>query len=136
MGPTTLYLNGTADLDPESESKLAGRHVRVEPARLIRLVGDGHALVAIETADGRDRSINALYVAPQSCLASPIAEQLGCVTEDGPLGPMIRTNADKMTDLPGLYAAGDIARAPHSVSWAVADGVTAGTAAHLALVFE
>lgn len=41
-----------------------------------------------------------------------------------------------MTTVSGLYAAGDIARARHSVSWAVADGVTAGTSAHRALVFE
>lgn len=134
-GPTTLYLNGAADPDPDSARKLADRGIRVEPAGLVRLVGEGRALTAVETADGRHRAVDALYVAPQSCLASPIADQLGCVIEDGPLGPMVRTDADKMTSVPGLYAAGDIARAPHSVSWAVADGVTAGTAAHRALVF-
>jgi thioredoxin reductase len=32
-----------------------------------------------------------------------------------------------------VYAAGDVARAPHSVSWAVADGVTAGVSAHQSL---
>lgn len=133
-GPTTLFLNG-ADLDPESAERLAKHGVTVEPRRLKRLVGEGCALSAVEFEDGRERPVEALYVAPQSCLASPIAEQLGAAIDDGPMGPVIRTDGDKMTSVPGLYAAGDIARAPHSVSWAVADGVTAGTAAHRALVF-
>lgn len=133
-GPTTLYLNGH-QLDAESAGKLAERKVRVEPARLARLVGERCGLSVVELEDGRTRPIEALFVAPQSCLASPIAAQLGAVIDEGPMGPQIRTDADKMTTIPGLYAAGDIARAPHSVSWAVADGVTAGTSAHRALVF-
>lgn len=133
-GPTTLFLNGVA-LDPESAERLAKYGVSVEPGRLKRLVGEGLALSAVEFEDGRGSPVEALYVAPQSCLASPIAEQLGAAIDDGPMGPVIRTDGDKMTTVSGLYAAGDIARAPHSVSWAVADGVTAGTAAHRALVF-
>lgn len=133
-GPTTLFLNG-AELDSESADMLARYGVTVEPGKLKRLTGEGTALSAIEFEDGRARPVEALYVAPQSSLASPIAEQLGAAIDDGPMGPVIRTDADKMTTVPGLYAAGDIARAPHTVSWAVADGVTAGTAAHRALVF-
>jgi thioredoxin reductase len=133
-GPTTLYLNGH-ELDAESAAMLAERKVRVEPARLARLVGERCGLSAAELEDGRTTPVEALYVAPQSCLASPIATQLGAAIDDGPMGPLVRTDGDKMTTVPGLYAAGDIARAPHSVSWAVADGVTAGTSAHRALVF-
>ncbi len=133
-GPTTLYLNG-APLDPQSAGMLAERGVKVEPGKLKRLMGERCALSAVELENGREVPVEALYVAPQSCLSSPIAEQLGVAIDEGPLGPLIRTDADKMTSVRGLYAAGDIARAPHSVSWAVADGVTAGTAAHRALVF-
>lgn len=133
-GPTTLFLNG-AGLDPESAERLAKHGVTVEPDKLKRLVGEGCGLSAVEFMDGRQRPVEALYVAPQSSLASPIADLLGAAIDEGPMGPVIRTDADKMTTVPGLYAAGDIARAPHSVSWAVADGVTAGTAAHRALVF-
>lgn len=133
-GPTTLFLNG-AEVDSESADMLAKYGVTVEPGKLKRLTGEGSALSAVEFEDGRARPVEALYVAPQSSLASPIAEQLGAAIDEGPMGPLIRTDADKMTTVPGLYAAGDIARAPHSVSWAVADGVTAGTSAHRALVF-
>lgn len=133
-GPTTLFLNGM-ELEPESAESLARHGVTVEPRKIKRLVGEGCALSAVEFEDGGERPVVALYVAPQSSLSSPIAAQLGAAIDDGPVGPMIRADADRMTNVPGLYAAGDIARAPHSVSWAVADGVTAGTSAHRALVF-
>jgi thioredoxin reductase len=133
-GPTTLYPNG-AQLDQDSASDLVRRGIRVEPRRVNKLVGAGSDLSAIELEDGSLSAVDALYVAPRSCLSSPLAEQLGAVVDEGALGPMIRTDADRMTTVAGLYAAGDIARAPHSVSWAVADGVTAGTSAHRALIF-
>jgi len=133
-GPTTLFLNGHA-LDPDNAAKLAERGVKVEPGKLDRLIGERSALSAVELQDGRQAPVEALYVAPQSCLSSPLAGQLGAAVDDGPMGPLIRTDADRMTTVPGLYAAGDIARAPHSVTWAAADGVTAGTSAHRALVF-
>jgi thioredoxin reductase len=133
-GPTTLYMNG-ASLDPDSAAMLEKRGVRVEPARVKSLLGEGTALQAIELEDGRQSPLEALYVAPKSTLSSPIANQLGALIEDGPLGSILKTDAEKRTTVPGLYAAGDIAHMPHSVSFAVADGVMAGTAAHRALVF-
>ena len=133
-GPTTLFLNG-AELAPDDATRLARHGVSIEPGRVARLVGDGSALAGLEFEEGRVRPVDALYVAPQSCLSSPIAERLGVAIDEGPIGPIVRTDADRMTSVPGLYAAGDIARAPHSVSWAVADGVTAGTSLHRALVF-
>jgi len=130
----TLYLNGH-ELDAEGVETMARRGVRVEAAKVIGLEGERTALSAIALDDGRRSAADALYIAPESCLSSPLAEQLGVMIEDGPMGPMIKTDADKMTTVPGVYAAGDIARAPHSVTWAAADGVTAGTSAHRALVF-
>lgn len=133
-GPVTLFLNG-AELTGDEAAELAARGVRIEAAPVDRLIGEGKDLSALALQDGRQITLSALYVAPRSCLSSPLAERLGAEVEDGPMGPMILTDAGRMTRVPGLYAAGDIARAPHSVSWAVADGVTAGTSVHRALVF-
>ena len=55
--------------------------------------------------------------------------------DEGPFGLIIRTDPQKMTKVPGVYAAGDITRSAHNATWASADGVTAGTALHRALVF-
>ncbi|MCC2976669.1 NAD(P)/FAD-dependent oxidoreductase [Sphingomonas sp. PL-96] len=135
-GPTTLYLNGGDMPDADVQAKLARRGVTIEPARIVALRGEDTALSSLTLADGREAPIDALYLAPRSRLNSPIAEQLGCALDDGPFGPVIRTDAAKLTTVPGVYAAGDAARAPHNASWAAADGVTAGVSLHQSLVFE
>src|SRR5687768_2698710 len=77
----------------------------------------------------------ALFISPRTRMASPLAERLGCAFDDGPFGPVVRTDARKETTVPGVYCAGDAARAPHSATWAGADGATAGISAHKSLIF-
>ena len=69
-------------------------------------------------------------------VARSLAEQLRCAFDDGPSGPMIRTDATKATTTPGVCAAGDVARAQHNATWASADGVMAGIAAHRSLALD
>lgn len=134
-GPTTLFLNGHTLPDDTVREKLLSRGIAIEPAPVLRLEGPHTALAAAVLADGRNVALQALFIAAPTRLSSDLAEQLGCAIDDGPFGPMIRTRADKLTTVPNVYAAGDIARAPHSVAWAASDGVMAGTALHRALVF-
>ena len=135
-GPTTLYLNGENAPDAETLAKLKRRGVTLEPASVLELRGESSGLSSILLSNGQEVDIDALYLAPRTRLNSPIAEQLGCLLDDGPLGPVIRTDAAKLTTVPGVYAAGDVARVPHNATWAAADGVTAGVSLHQALVFE
>lgn len=133
-GPTTLFLNGN-QLTAEETTILKQKGIGIEAMPIKQLEGDGSALSAIRLKDGTCRLIKALYVLPLSELSSPVAEQLGVETRQEPMGPIVSTDENRLSSVRGVYAAGDIARAPHSISWAVADGVTAGTAAHRALVF-
>ncbi|UYV16693.1 NAD(P)/FAD-dependent oxidoreductase [Porphyrobacter sp. ULC335] len=135
-GPTTLFLNGADMPDATMQLQLARRGVAIEPRPIAGLCGEDAALSSLTLADGHEVPIDALYLAPRSRLNSPIAAQLGCVLDDGPFGAIIRTDAAKLTSVPGVYAAGDAARAPHNASWAAADGVTAGISLHQSLVFE
>ena len=134
-GPTTLYLNGAPEPDADALAQLRRRNVTIEPAAVTAVHGDGAGLRAVELADGRERPIAALYLGPRTRLNSGIAQQLGCELEEGSFGPMIRTDAQKLTTVTGVYAAGDITRSAHNVTWASADGVTAGVALHRSLVF-
>jgi thioredoxin reductase len=133
-GPTTLYLNGASQPDDASLAQLQRRGVGIEPAPLRALQGEGDQLSAIEFTDGRTSEVDALYLGPRTRLNSGIAEQLGCVLDEGRFGSIIRTDDTKMTSVPGVYAAGDITRDAHNVTWACADGVTAGTSVHRSLV--
>lgn len=134
-GPTTLFLDGHDMPDEATRLDLGRRGVTLEPARVLSLAGDEGEPMRLALDEGRQMHLDALFIGAPTRLNSDLAERLGCAIEDGPLGPVIRTDADKMTSVPGVYAAGDVARAPHSVTWAASDGVTAGVALHRSLVF-
>ena len=135
-GDVTLLTNGTFSPDAAQREALAARGARVEPRRVVELLGEGDGLEGVRvTGEGGDAviALDALFTAPRTRMASPLAEQLGCAFDDGPFGPVVRTDAWKETTVPGVYAAGDMARAPHTVTWAAADGVSAGIALHRSL---
>ena len=132
----TLFTNGTFEPTTAQRDALAARGVRVDPRPLVGLVGEGPALAGVRV-DGPDGGevvgIDALFTASRTRMASPLAEQLGCAFDEGAFGPVIRTDAHKLTTVPGVYAAGDAARVPHNATFASADGATAGIAAHQSL---
>jgi thioredoxin reductase len=109
--------------------------VAIEPAPVRALHGEGARLTSIELSDGRTSGVDALYLGPRTRLNSKVAHLLGCEMDEGRFGLIIRTDPHKLTTVPGVYAAGDIARSAHNVTWASADGVTAGVAVHRSLVF-
>lgn len=134
-GPTTFYLNGAPEPEAAVLDELRRRGVAIEPGPVRALLGDGARLSAIQLADGRTSDVDALYLGPRTRLNSGIAQELGCELLDGRFGPVVRTDETRMTTVPGVFAAGDIVREAHNVTWASADGVTAGSAAHRSLVF-
>jgi thioredoxin reductase len=135
-GPTTLFLDGNALEDKRARAQLAQRGVTLEPTKVAGLEGSNVDLAGVRLTDGRTLPIKALYLAPKQQLANRLAEQLGYALDEGPVGPVIRTDAGKMTTLPGVYAAGDIAQVMQNATFASADGVLAGASLHRALIFE
>lgn len=136
-GPTTLFLNGETTLEDSEHARLLALGINIEPACIAALEGPGQNLhgVRLEGGDARLVPLDALYIAPSTRPASPLAEQLGCAFDDGMTGPVIRTDASKMTTVPGVYAAGDLSLMRHNATLASAEGVLAGVGAHQALVF-
>lgn len=48
-------------------------------------------------------SMDGLFVMGSTRAGSPLAEQLGCESEQGPLGPYIRTDQQKASTVAGVY---------------------------------
>lgn len=67
--------------------------------------------------DGRRRTING-FAQPRAVISSPIAEQLGCALEDGPVGLFIQVDQGKATSVLNVFACGDAARAAGNVTMA------------------
>jgi thioredoxin reductase len=132
-GRTTLFINGAFEVEIEQAERLVARGVTIETELVAEVIGDR---ADIKLQDGRIITLDGLFMLPRIRAASPLAEQLGCVFEDGPLGPFIQTDATKQTTVEGVFACGDAARAAGSISSAVGDGATAGAAAHQSLIFR
>ncbi|MCZ4092539.1 NAD(P)/FAD-dependent oxidoreductase [Sinorhizobium psoraleae] len=130
-GEVTFFTNGAVTLDEAASGDLKARGITIEDTHITRI--EGHADVLL--ADGRSLSFAGLFTASRNAPATPIAASLGCEIEETPVGTQIRTDAAKETTVPGAFACGDAARAPHSVSLAVGDGAWAGAQLHRSLVF-
>jgi thioredoxin reductase len=131
-GPTTFFLNGTTVEEAELE-ELRSRGIQVERAPIMQLLGNAPELSAARLADGGLREVDALFLSPRNRLNSEIADQLGCSIVPSPLGGLIVTDDDRATTVAGVFAAGDIARASHNITFACADGVTSAMAIHRSL---
>jgi len=130
-GAVTLFLNDTPTLDDKTRANLSDRNVTIEETPIAQLID--HAGVAL--SDGRRLSFAGLFVATRTNPASSLAAALGCDITATPMGTQITTSESKETSIPGAFACGDVARAPHSVSLAVADGAWAGAQIHRSLVW-
>jgi thioredoxin reductase len=130
-GQTTLFLNGAYRPTQEELAMFARRGTRVEATPIARIEG----LADVVLTDGRTLAMNGLFAQPRTCLASPVAEQLGCALTQGPTGAYIQVDAMQQTSVADVFACGDAARAAGNVAIAVAEGAMAGVAAHRASMF-
>lgn len=133
-GPTTYFTQGEHLPNADESALLERRGVTVEHTPIVELLGTAPGLEAVRLADGRVLPLHALFTGSQTSLTHPIADQLGCAMEDGPLGPYLRVDAMKQTSVSGVFAAGDAATAMYNASMAAAAGTMAGVSAHRSLV--
>ncbi|WP_273689908.1 NAD(P)/FAD-dependent oxidoreductase [Ketogulonicigenium vulgare] len=131
-GPTTFLLNGATTLDAAQRADLAARGVTIEETPIREITGAADVVLT----DGRVLSFAGLFTAPKANVNGGPALLAGAATEETPFGIQIRTDQGKATNIPGLFACGDGARVPHSLSLAVADGAWAGANIHRSLVFS
>ena len=130
-GEVTFLTNGALTLDDANRESLRRRGVTIEETPIERIEGDAEVLLA----DGRRLSFAGLFTASRCIPATPVAEGMGCAMMETPMGIQIQTGETKETSVPGVFACGDVARVPHSVSLAVGDGAWAGVHLHRSLVW-
>lgn len=129
-GSVTLFLNDALDPDDAQMKALAERGVAVERTPVARIQGRAEVVLR----DGRAMPMAGLFVMSRTH-NSPLAAELGCALEEGPMGMYVRTDARQASTVAGVFCCGDAARIAGSVALAVADGAMAGVAAHQSLIF-
>lgn len=121
-----------AELDASESDTLTGLGIAVERAEVVRVVGDGDQVTAVELFNGKERPTSAVFVASMPVPNNQLAKDLQCsIDENG----LVRVDEMGATDVAGVYAAGDLTSLQHQMSKAIAQGVTAGAACVASLVF-
>lgn len=130
-GDVTFFTNEALALDEPQLQSLLARNVVVETTPIRKI--EGHADVVL--IDGTVLRFAGLFTTPRNAPSTMLAEHLGCSIAETSMGTQIRTSEAKETDIHGVFACGDAARVPHSLSLAVADGAWAGAQIHRSLVW-
>lgn len=130
-GLVTFFTYGMTELSKEMRADLHQRGISIESTLIKRLVNEAD----IELMDSRILHFAGIFSGPRNQPASDIVQSFGCELEETPFGTQIRSDAMKETSVPGMFACGDAACAPHSVSLAVGDGAWAGATVHRSLIF-
>lgn len=133
-GDVTLFTRGVA-FDADALSLLARRGVAIEETPVAAVEGPEGEIDGVRLTDGRLVPARAVFVGTSLRITSPIPAALGCETEETPMGTILRTDAQKQTTVPGVFAAGDAALVPGNITLASADGVRAGLGVHASLIF-
>lgn len=135
-GQVTLFMDLDVGLSPEDAHLLDRRGVTIEATPIARLEGEAPDLSGARLTDGRFVGLKAIFVGANVRVASPFAERLGCEMTDTPMGQVIKVDAMQQTTQPGVFAAGDLARAASNITLATSDGMIAAHALFRSLVEE
>ena len=135
-GDVTLFMDLDVGLSPEDAHLLYRRGVSIEPTPIERLEGEAPTLTGARLTDGRFVPLKAIFVGANVRVASPFAESLGCEMVDTPMGRVVKVDGMQQTTQPGVFAAGDLARAASNITLATSDGMMAAHALFRSLVEE
>jgi thioredoxin reductase (NADPH) len=104
----------------------AGIRLGGAPSKIVR----DHQRVTVTTTDGRQHELDVLYPALGCNVNSELGIALGASCD--PIG-MIHVDAHQLTNVSGLYAAGDVVTDLHQISVATAHAAIAATHIHNSL---
>lgn len=135
-GQVVLFLAQGTELSPHDLAFLAKREVTIEHSQLIGLEGAAPDIEGARLADGRLVPIKAIFVGGEVGVDPSLAQSLGCDLTDTPIGRLVKIDEQQQTTSPGVYAAGDLARAASNITWAACDGMAAAHAIFRSLVEE
>lgn len=133
----TLFTHTMGEIDAAEREQLSALDVDIVDGVVDHLdIADGTLSGAV-LADGRSVGRDALVIAPRFVVRSALYTALGGTLADHPMGgQFVPTGPMGATDVPGVWAAGNIADLAATVAVSMGAGVSAGAAINMDLITE
>jgi len=134
----TLFLNDTVEPTDEEWDKLAARSITVVDGAVASVDAVDGVLTGLTLRQGSSFDVQALAVGTRMEARSALLESLGLSSQVHPSGAgrFIETDAMGATDVPGVYAGGNVSNLMAQVITAAAEGVMAGARINADLIDE
>lgn len=128
-----LCTDGASQLSSEERRRLAHHNIPIREDEIKRLEGNEGALERIVFANGESLAVRGMFFSTGQQQSSGLPKKLGCeFSEQG----CVQTGDYEMTNVPGLYVAGDASRLVQFVIVAASEGAQAAVAINKELMKE
>ena len=133
----TVLLDTQDAPSDEDRATLESRGIRIVEGRVEQILSADDRLTGARVA-GHDAHLplDAVLVGTRLRIDSALVDGLGVVTEENPMGTFVPVDMQKATNVPGVFAAGNVTNPGSMVASAMADGVMAGALVNMNLVEE
>ncbi|MDA8141698.1 MAG: FAD-dependent oxidoreductase [Desulfobacteraceae bacterium] len=112
------------DVSTTLKSELDASTVKVHLGRKVKAIRGDKEVEALELSDGEMMAINGVFIEQGAKGLLQLATNLGIQLDDEMR--YIRTDKQQATNMPGIFAAGDVCGPPWQVAKAVGEGCVAG----------
>jgi thioredoxin reductase len=126
----TFFLHTVAEdeLSDDDLRRLAAAGVRVVPGEVAGLVVEDDRITGVRLADGTVHTREVLFVSPRPVPQTGLLERLGADFHDTPFGSYPVVDANGLTSVPGVWAAGNAIGFAEQVVHAASGGYRAAAA--------
>ena len=133
----TVLLDTQDAPSDEDRATLESRGIRIVEGRVEQILSTDDRLTGAQVA-GHDAPLplDAVLVGTRLRIDSALVDGLGVATEENPMGTFVPVDMQKATNVPGVFAAGNVTNPGSMVASAMADGVMAGALVNMNLVEE
>jgi thioredoxin reductase len=125
-----ILLENGVEVTAEEAVRLDRPGLRRQAGRVVRVHHEDGVIEAVELEGGERVAMRALYLVSWQEPVAAIARDLGCEVVETPMGHHLKVDDHQRTTIPGVFAAGDLARPYPSATQAASTGNRAGAACH------
>jgi thioredoxin reductase len=123
------------DLDDDTRGQLLAREVVIDERPIERVVGARGQLEGVVVGGGL-LPFDRIFVASRFHPRDELLRAVGVEVVDGQFGEMVRVEASGVTNIAGVWAAGNVSNMSALVPVAMAEGVAAATSINMALTMD